>query len=146
AADPELGGGAFPAVAAALHQGVHRLLLGDRHLVAPYAAAARCVAPRLSALSSALRPTLLGRGLPPGHVRHRDAPDDCGVRFRFPLLFAAAVRVHRSCRVDSDRCGADSLPAATHERFSSLGVGAIETDSYVYTSARLQTSAGRTPR
>jgi hypothetical protein len=84
AAHPQLARRAVPAVAAALHQGVHGVLLGHRHLVDPDAAGAGDLAPCLPALSAALRPALLGRGVPARHVRGLHRTHDRGDGLRVP--------------------------------------------------------------
>jgi hypothetical protein len=81
----------FLHLAAALHQGLHGVLLGHRHLVDPDAAGAGDVAPCLPALSAALRPALLGRGVPARHVRGLHRTHDRGDGLRVPGLPATRL-------------------------------------------------------
>src|SRR5690606_11984016 len=69
APDPQCGGSAIPLLAPAVPERLHRLLLGDRHVVDSHAAAAWGLAPHLRAFPVAVRSALLGGGVPSRHVR-----------------------------------------------------------------------------
>ena len=66
----------------------------------------RRLAARLPPLPAALRPALLGRGLPAGHVHRLHVPPGAGDRRAVPDADSARVRLRRAGGVDADDDGA----------------------------------------
>ena len=114
-----------PAVAAAVHQGLHGLLLGDRYLVDTDAGGSRGVAPRVSALPDQVRPALLGGGVSSGHVCGQHPGNDRSDGISVPRFPAAGISVHRACGLGSDVLRACLRPAAPRPLASSLGVAVL---------------------
>jgi hypothetical protein len=77
------------------------------------AAAAGRVAPCGAALSAALRPAVLGRGVSAGHVRGQHAADDRRAGAGVPALPAAAVPGHRAGGVGGGLRWPGGRPGAT---------------------------------
>ena len=100
AADRQCARRAVPAFAAAVPQGLHRALLGDRHLVDPDAAGARLWRYVYRRFPLQLRPAVLGRGVPARHVLGEHPRDDRGAGPAFPRVRAAALPLARAGRVD----------------------------------------------
>ena len=90
----------IPAGAAAVPQGLHRIFLGNRHVVDSDAGDARHLAARLQAVPVELRPAVLGRRIPAGHVHGKHLSARAGFGPAIPAVDSTLLRVHRCHRLD----------------------------------------------
>src|SRR5215469_7901786 len=88
--------------AAAVFEGLQRLLLGYRDVVDSDVGHARDLAACLQAVPVGIRPALLGSCVPAGHVHSQHAPIGAGVGPAIPARDTPVLRLHRTRRLDCD--------------------------------------------